>query len=143
MKILFKAICLLFICAAPLVLSAQNDSTAKATISFIRQTGYNGSALHFHCFIDDTLVCNLRNKHYSIHQVTPGEHKINVTVYSKTLKTDKNALTLTVEAGESYFIRILPEKAYSFAATLSILAVSESTAKPLLKKMKEATSCLD
>ncbi|WP_276481436.1 DUF2846 domain-containing protein [Paraflavitalea pollutisoli] len=114
-----------------------------AKVYLIRHTGYNGSALNFHCFIDSQLVCNLKNKRYSIHQVSPGTHLINVNIYKKDFKSAEAGINLEVEDNKVYYVKLLPGKAYSFKGADKLLVVSESTAKPVLAKCKEQTACLN
>lgn len=118
------------------------DSTSSSKLYFIRNTGYNGSAINFHCLIDSQMVCNLKNKKFSVHTITAGTHVFNVRSSGKEVTSSKNALSINVEAGKSYYIKILPEKSNSFASTLKLLEVSESTAQSLLSKCTEQTDCL-
>ena len=118
------------------------DAAGTGKIYLVRNTGYNGVALAFHCFIDSSRVCDLRNKRYSVHEVPAGEHRVNVKIYSKELKSPKHTTIITVEPGKSYYVRILPEKTYSFEAYLKTLAVSESLIKPVMAKCEEETNCL-
>lgn len=137
---LFKA-CSIF--AILLVLTTTlkaQDSTQTAKIYFVRSTGYTGSLLTFHCFIDGTLACKLRNKQYSVHQVTAGKHSLDVTAYSKDLPNEKQSVSVDAVAGQSYYIKIYPGK--SFNNKMKILAVSETTIRPVLAKCKQKTDCL-
>lgn len=118
------------------------DSTGTGKIYFVRHTGYNGMALNFHCFIDSGRVCDLKNNRYSVHEVPAGDHIVNVKVYSKELKSPKHPVTIKVEPGQSYYVKILPEKSYSFEAYLKTMAVSETTIKPVMKKCGPQTDCL-
>lgn len=121
------------------------DSTGRpgqAKLYFIRHTGYNASALNFHCFIDSQLVCNLRNKRFSVHDVTPGTHALQVRIYSKEPGDKGQPLIINAVAGNTYYIRLLPTRAYSFKGDDPLLEVSESTARPLLAKSKEEQNCL-
>jgi hypothetical protein len=122
--------------------SQENNSTDSTRICFIRNTGYNGSAIAFHCLIDSNLVCNLKNKKFSVHDVNPGQHKLYVRSSGKTAKSETNELTITVEKGKTYYIKMLPGESYNFGGTIKLLEVSESTAKTLLVKCKQETECI-
>ncbi len=124
--------------------SQDTTGTAKsAKIYFIRNTGYNGSALIFHCFVDTQLVCNLKNKKFSVHNINEGTHSFTVRAYSKTLGTKDNSISITAQAGKTYYIKLLPVKAYTFPGSINLLEISESTASPTLKSTKEETNCLE
>ncbi|RPD39513.1 DUF2846 domain-containing protein [Chitinophaga barathri] len=136
-------IALLFLFAACFAPAARaQDSTGAAKVYFVRNTGYNGMAIAFHCFIDSVRVCDLRNKHYSVHTVPAGDHTLNVTLYAKEIKTQKNTLTLSVEKDKIYYIKILPGKTYNYGGTFQLLSVAETTIKSVLADCKEQTDCL-
>jgi len=122
--------------------SFSQDSTASSKIYFIRNTGYNGSAINFHCFADSQLVCNIKNKKFSVHNIDTGSHVFNVRSSGKEITSSTNALTIHIEAGKSYYIKILPGQSYSLASTLKLLEVSESIAQSLLPKCTQQTDCL-
>lgn len=133
------AIITLFFYSLPVM---AQDSTTVTKIYFIRNTGYNGAAINFHCFIDSQLVCNLKNKKFSIHDTNAGSHTINVRYSGKNVTSEINALTIVTEPGKNYYIKILPGKTYSTTVTLKLMEVTESTAKSLLAKCTEQTDCL-
>ncbi|MGN6437199.1 MAG: DUF2846 domain-containing protein [Agriterribacter sp.] len=117
------------------------DSTQVSKIYFLRSTGYNGSLLTFHCFIDSGMVCKLKNNQYSLHTVPPGEHRLDVTAHSKELKNDNQSLKISTVAGQSYYIKILPAKGYN--NKVKLLSVSENTIRPVMAKCEPQTNCLE
>ncbi|MGE7777197.1 DUF2846 domain-containing protein [Chitinophaga sp. NPDC101104] len=139
---IFKTLLLAIAFFCPVFSAAAQDSGNTGKIYFVRHTGYNGMALNFHCFIDSSRVCDLKNNHYSVHEVPAGDHVVNVKIYSKELKSPKRPVTIKVEPGQVYYVKILPEKSYSFEAYLKVMTVSETTIKPVMKKCEPQTDCI-
>lgn len=67
-------------------------------ICFIRSTGFNGSAVNFKVYIDDSLACKLKNKTYSLHAVPAGKH--NVTSKNTGLGSTKKSTPFEVDVKE-------------------------------------------
>lgn|GEM_PF-2460136 len=120
--------------------NAQSQDSTSAKIYLVRSNGYEGSLLVYHCFIDSVLVCVLNNNEYSEHSITPGPHKINVTAHSKDLTNDKKSITITVVAGQSYYIKLMPPKGYD--NKVPVMSVAETTIRPLISKSTLITNCL-
>ena len=117
------------------------DSSSVSKIYFVRSTGYNGSLLTLHCFIDSNMVCGLKNNQYSVHSVPPGTYRLNVTAHAKKLNNDKKSLTIATKAGQSYYIKIMPVEGYD--NKVKIISLSENTIRPLLAKCELNTQCLN
>lgn len=117
------------------------DSTTMAKVYFVRSTGYEGSLLTYHCFIDSTLMCGLGNDQYSIHFVIPGKHVINVNAHSKKLTNNNKFLAISMEAGQSYYIKMMPVQGYDNKVKMS--SVAEATIRSTLNKCELKTNCLD
>ncbi|SHL90746.1 hypothetical protein [Mucilaginibacter sp. OK098] len=66
---------LAFMLAASLNVFSQ-DKTGQ--VYLIRSTGYTGSAINYRLYIDDQLVCKLKNKSFSVHDIGIGQHTVSV-----------------------------------------------------------------
>lgn len=116
-------------------------STETATVYFLRSTGFNGSAAGFTAFIDDTLVCKLNNKRFSVHTIQPGTHKFTVQFAGKKSKDKAEPINITAEAGKTYYIQMIFQPG-AFVNNLYCQEVTENSAKAILPKLKQDTKCL-
>lgn len=107
-------------------------------ICFIRSTGYEASAVNFRVFIDDSLVCKLRNKHYSQHTVSAGEHTVSGKNTGLTLDKGSTPLKVKVEGGKTTYISVVLA-----SNKVSCLEITQNSADEVLKKVKPATNCGD
>lgn len=137
----FKTLLVISLILCALGSAKAQDTTKMAKVCFVRSTGYNGALLTFHCFVDSSLVCNLRNNEYSEHLVAPGQHQLDVGAYKKTYTDNKQSLPLAMVAGQTYYIKIMPGKGYN--NKVKMVAVSETTIRPILAKCKLKTDCLE
>ncbi|MBV4355872.1 DUF2846 domain-containing protein [Pinibacter aurantiacus] len=135
-----KLLLALFLVTCFKTVAGAQDTTQMAKIYFVRSTGYEGSLLVFHCFVDSTLMCVLNNDQYSTHFVMPGDHQLNVTAHSKSLSNQNKALSISVAAGQSYYIKIFPVKGYD--NKVKIMSVAETTIRPVLAKCELKTNCI-
>lgn len=134
----------LFILASTLV-KGQTESTQAAPqtgkIYFLRSTGYTGSAQGFTVFIDDTVVCKLNNKRFSIHNVASGIHSFSVQFAGKTSKEKAERIEINIEAGKTYYIQLIFQSGF-FANNLYCQEVTENSAKTIMNKLTEDNKCL-
>jgi hypothetical protein len=86
----------LFSLLAILVISAFSafSQTQTGKVYLIRSTGYAGTVVNYQLFIDGKLACKLKNKSYSIHDLSPGTHTVNVV--SGGLSTGKKSAPLKI-----------------------------------------------
>lgn len=110
-----------------------------AKIYFLRSTGYNWGGA-FKAFIDGKMVCNVQNKRYSIHEVKPGEHKVAVQFAGKEYKGNDDPIVINVEAGKSYYVQMVIKQKFA-GRDLYCQEVTESTAKTLMKELKQDENC--
>jgi len=105
-------------------------------IYFIRATGYVGSAVNFRVFLDDSLVCKLKNKTYSVHNVKPGKH--TVAAQNTGLSGDKRSepFEIEVKEGAITYIDVI------WANKVSTEEITANSATSKLKKVKQTTKCL-
>ena len=123
----------------------QNPADGKARIVFINSIIEEDVFFNLYAsvpfFINDTLVCRIKNDHYSVHDVEPGTYKLSVQRAGK--KIGKNAFneTETLEAGEIVFYRFYNEigflKDQSFFKPIKL-----SEAERLLRFMNEEKKCV-
>lgn len=112
----------------------------KATVYFIRSTGFAGSASAFTAFIDKELVCKLNNKKYSIHEVQPGEHSFTVQFAGKKAKKKAEPILINLEAGKIYYIQMVFQSG-AFKNNLYCQEVTENSAKTILVDCEEDLKC--
>lgn len=113
--------------------SIAQDQSEKAYI--IRRTGVNGSAVNFKIYIDDILVCKVKNKHYTIQDIKPGEHKIHVMSGGLPYNRKPLPVKFTVSAGKSNYFVI------NNGNELICTEVTEASANPLIAKSIQVSDC--
>ncbi len=105
-------------------------------VYFIRSTNSVGSMVAYKVFIDDTLVCDLKNKHYSVHDIAPGEHTVAIQNTGLASHKKSRPLKITVQAGKiNYLVAINGSEIY-------LQETVETSAKELLKKVVVTKECL-
>mgnify|MGYP003476748926 CR=1 FL=1 len=115
----------------------QSDSTGQSgKVYFMRSTGFQGSAQGFTVFIDDTVVCKLNNKRFSIHEVTPGTHRFSVQFAGKNSKEKAERIEIEIEAGKTYYIQLIFQSGL-VKNNLYCQEVTKSSANTMLDKMKQ------
>lgn len=126
----------LFLCSVTMF-SQENDT---ATVYFFRKTGTDAIVSNFRVFIDNTLVCKLKNKKYSIHQVKSGKHVFSVQLNSTTEKKGSDKFEIDIEAGKTYYMEVKLTGDIMYGAIFE--EVTENTAKKLMPKLKQQDDCL-
>lgn len=123
------------------VANAQDTTSSNmATVYFIRSTGFQGSATAFTAFIDDSVVCKLNNKRFSIHTIVPEQHKFTVQFAGKKPKEKAEAIHINTEAGKTYYIQMIFQPG-AFINNLYCQEVTENSAKTMLPALKQDTKC--
>lgn len=105
-------------------------------IYFMRSTNEIGSILAYKIYIDDKLVCHLKNKRYSVHDVTVGEHTVSIQGTGLGSHAKSRPLKITVTADKSNYIAAIN------GPGLYLLEAVESSAQELLKKVAVTKDCL-
>jgi len=136
-KIAFIAATMLL--SATVIAQADTVKPAAATIYFIRETGFVGTLVNFRAKINDSVVCKMSNKKYSIHQIAPGNYTFYLTTWDMP-KNKKNGLELEVEAGKTYYLRMVIKQKF-FENVLYYQEITENSAAPLLAKCKLEENC--
>jgi hypothetical protein len=141
-KILFYFL-LLSVSNSMFAQSASNSADSimqTGRVYFMRSTGFNGSAVAFTVFIDDTIVCRLNNKRYSIHEVKPGTHIFSAQFAGKKSKEKAERIEISIEAGKIYYIQLIFQGG-AFANNLYCQEVTENSAKKVLPELEEDKKC--
>jgi len=105
-------------------------------VYFIRSTDNNGTLVPYKVFIDDQLVCHLKNKRYSQHSLSPGEHTVSIQNTGLASHTKSRPLKINVVAGKSNYLVAVN------GSDLYLVGSVESYAKELLKKVVATKECL-
>jgi hypothetical protein len=95
----------------------------------------------FTAFIDDSLVCKLNNKRFSVHTVSPGTHKFTVQFAGKKSKDKAEPISIDIEAGKTYYVQMIFQSGF-FANNLYCQEVTASSARAILPQLKQDTKCL-
>ena len=124
-----------------LVLALQSGiCQQKASVYFMRSTGYYGSATSYTAFIDGELVCKLNNKRYSVHEVDEGKHAFVVQFGGNSVKSKSQPIIIDVEEGEIYYIQMVFEKGL-MGRNLYCQEVTKSSADNILRQLSQDKNC--
>lgn len=93
-----KKITLLFVFLGYTVLSVANNPLSK--VIFYRDNNYQGSAMSFKVYVNDSLIVKLKNSSYYEYNCPPGDYNIYVKNYQG------GRLLLKVEEGRTYYVRV-------------------------------------
>jgi hypothetical protein len=110
-------------------------SAQSGKICFIRSTGYVASAVNFRVYIDDTLVCKLKNKSYSVHTVSPGKHTVAASNTGFGGGKKSSPFTVVVVEGKVTYVNVV------WADSVTAEEVTENTGTQKIKKMTINTKC--
>lgn len=122
------------VCLCCCLSSRGQDKMGK--ISFIRSTNYVGSLINFGFYIDDKMVCKLKNNHYSVHDVPAGAHKVVVQNRGYGRHTKSKPLTINVKEGEVTYLSV------GAGSSLYLQEITQSSAEELLKNLVLNKDCL-
>lgn len=103
----------------------------------IRPGNYNGAAVPVNVYLDQKLVCKLKNKHFSVHEVTGGTHTIAVQSTGLSLHTLSAPDTLHIEAGKDVYLKLQLTN-----GKLSLKELTQFSADYDMKNVSEMTKCL-
>jgi hypothetical protein len=137
-----KIVITLLICfACNLQLTAQSDTThpSSAQIYILRATGFGGSLVNFRSWVNDFVICKLANNHYSVHHIKPGTYTFYATSFD-TYKMQQNGFEMQVEAGKTYYLRMVIKKRM-FDSFLYLQDITENSATSVLSKCKHQEDC--
>ncbi|PTS98746.1 hypothetical protein DBR11_14085 [Pedobacter sp. HMWF019] len=115
------------------------DKTGQ--VYLIRTTGYTGSAVNYKLYIDGQLVCKLKNKSYSIHSISVGDHTISVSSGGISNGKKSAPLKITVAEGKINYISVVSTQA-GYSNKITCQEITKNSADPLLAKATENKNCL-
>ncbi|MET4139603.1 hypothetical protein [Pedobacter sp. UYP1] len=110
-------------------------------VYLIRSTGYTGSAVNYRIYIDDKLVCKLKNKSFSIHDIGNGEHTVSVVSGGISNGKKSAPLKITVAEGKVNYISVVSTQS-GYANKITCQEITQNSADPLLAKATQNKSCL-
>ena len=120
--------------------SAQSQ-TKTGKVYLIRVTGYAGLAVNYHFYVDGKLICKQKNKSYSVHDLSVGDHAVNITTGGLPTAKKTAPLKFTVIEGKSNYISVVSTEA-GYVNKISCQEITQNSAAPLLAKAKEKKDCL-
>lgn len=110
------------------------DKTGQ--VYLIRATGYTGSAINYRLYIDDQLVSKLKNKSYSIQNISAGEHTVSVASGGISNGKQSAPLKITVAEGKINYISIVSTQS-GYVNKITCQEITKNSADPLLAKSKQ------
>lgn len=119
--------------------SFAQDKTGR--VYLIRATGYTGSAVNYKFYVDDQLVCKQKNKSYSIHDLSVGEHTVSVVSGGISNGKKSAPLKITVTEGKVNYVSVVSTQA-GYANKITCQEITQNSAEPLLAKATENKNCL-
>jgi hypothetical protein len=131
-----KKISLLSLLTVLLLISSVCFSQEKTgQVYFIRATGYVSSAVNFRVYLDDSLVCKLKNKTYSVHTVKAGKHTVRAANTGLSSHKKSAPFEVEVKEGQTTYVDVV------WANTVSCQEITANSAQSKLKGIKQATNC--
>ncbi len=117
------------------------SQTKTGQVYLIRVTGYTGSAVNYSFYLDDTLICKLKNKSFSIHNIPVGQHTVSVVSGGLSNGKKSTPLKILVIEGEANYISVVSTQA-GYANKITCQEITKNSADPLLAKSTENKNCL-
>jgi hypothetical protein len=138
MKVIKSLLLLAFLLTTSLGAFSQ---TKTGQVYLIRYTGYTGSAINYSFYIDDQLVCKQKNKLYSIHDLSVGDHTVSVVSGGISNGKKSTPLKFTVIEGKANYVSVVSTQS-GYVNKITCQEITQNSAEPLLAKSKEKTDCL-
>lgn len=117
------------------------SQTKTGQVYLIRSTGYTGSAVNYRLYIDDQLVCKLKNKSYSVHDIGVGQHTVSVVSGGISNGKKSAPLTITVIEGKVNYVSVVSTQS-GYVNKLTCQEITQNSAEPLLAKATQNQNCL-
>ncbi len=118
-----------------------HSQTSTGKVYLIRVTGYAGLAVNYHFYVDGKLVCKQKNKSYSVHDLSVGEHTVSITTGGLRTAKKTAPLKITVVEGKTNYVNVVSTEA-GYVNKINCQEITQNSAEPLLAKAKEKTNCL-
>jgi hypothetical protein len=137
-----KTIKILALLTFMLTLSFNGFSQAKTgQVYLIRVTGYTGSAVNYSFYLDDKLICKLKNKSFSIHNIPVGTHTVSVVSGGISNGKKSDPLKITVVEGKANYVSVVSTQS-GYANKITCQEITQNSADPLLAKATQNKDCL-
>ena len=117
------------------------SQTNTGKVYLIRVTGYAGLAVNYHFYIDGKLVCKQKNKSYSVHDLSVGDHTVSITTGGLPTAKKTAPLKITVIEGKTNYVNVVSTEA-GYVNKINCQEITRNSAEPLLAKAKAKTNCL-
>lgn len=117
------------------------SQTKTGQVYLIRVTGYTGSAVNYRLYIDDKLACKLKNKSFSVHDITVGQHTVSVVSGGISNGKKSAPLTITVAEGKANYVSVVSTQA-GYVNKITCQEITQNSADPLLAKAKQNKNCV-
>lgn len=110
-------------------------------VYLIRSTGYTGSAVNYKLYIDNQLVCKLKNKSFSIQDISAGEHTVSVSSGGISNGKQSSPLKITVAEGIANYITVVSTQS-GYVNKITCQEITKNSADPILAKSSQNKNCL-
>ncbi len=117
-----------------------HSQTKTGQVYLIRVTGYTGMAVNYRFYIDDKLVCKMKNKLYSIHDLPVGEHTVSINSGGISNGKKSEPLKIVVAEGKTNYVNVFSTQA-GYVNKITCQEITKDSADPLLAKAKQKTDC--
>lgn len=114
---------------------AQQEPSAKAKVYFIHSNKFDGFSTPFDISVDEQQVCRLNNKHYSVHEIEPGNHTFKANYSLMHVKNGIQGISFLTEPGKTYYVQVIYQRGV-FTSKVICSEITENTAKVILPSLK-------
>lgn len=139
MKRIVITLLIFFVCNLKLIAQSDTMDRSLARIYILRATGFGGSLVNFRAWVNDSVMCKLANNRYSVHTIRPGTYTFYATSFD-TYKMKENGFEMQVEAGKTYYFRMVVKKRM-FDSFLYLQEITENSATSIISKSKQQRDC--
>jgi hypothetical protein len=137
-----KTIKLLSLLAVLLTVSFTAFSQEKTgQVYLIRLTGYTGSAVKYSFYIDDQIACKLKNKSFSIHDLSVGDHTVSVVSGGISNGKKSTPLKITVVEGKANYVSVVSTQS-GYVNKITCQEITQNSADPILANTTQKKDCL-
>ncbi len=116
--------------------NSSQDKLENGSVFLMRATGFTGSAIAYSVFVDEILICRIKNESYNVHLIAPGIHRFAAQFSGKTQKNNAGILEITIEAGKKYYIQLTVENGI-LSNKVYCQEITENSAQQLFKRIPE------
>ena len=114
-----------------------HSQTKKGQICFIRGTGYVGSIVNDKVYIDNKQVCKLKDKQYSFHTVSVGDHTVSAKSTGLSDGKISTPFTIHVEEDKITYVDLI------WANEVSVVEITKDSADATMKSLTQSSSCVN